>query len=226
MKTFSIIHASARPNKWRESYEDWMRNAAYPERIEYLLCVDVGGPFGAPPHPHVSQVVPEYPNVRLVWNNRRKCCVDAYNAGAAMSTGRILILNSDDFFTPPNWDLKLLSVVEAMDSEFVIEVFVTPRRLLSLQIMSRARYKKLGYALYPEYQSVRVDVEFTEHARMDGVVLNALHVPFRHAHPGMHGPGWDEVYAHENSLESYALGAELLERRRKSGFPPYIEGGL
>ncbi len=212
VKTFSIIHASARPNGWRRSYENWMCNARFPEGIEYLLCVDTDGPFK-------DSGSAELAGVKVVWNNLRHCTADAYNAGAAESTGRILILNSDDMFAPPDWDESLVAVVPDLNAEFVLDVPTSANGLLTLQIFSRARYEKLGYAFYPEYLSAYADNEFTEHAHRDAVVLNARHVLFRHEHPGMYGPGWDDVYEHENSAQAYELGRALLETRRAAGFP-------
>jgi hypothetical protein len=224
MKTFSIIHASARPDGplcWKNAYENWMSNASHPEEIEYLLCVDVGGPFGAPPYPHISQVVLPYDNVRLVWNTGRKCIVDASNAGAKASTGKILILNSDDMVAPPGWDADLLSVSPDLDTEFVVSVPVSPSGVLTLQIFSRKRYSRLGYAFYPEYLSAYADNEFTDHAIRDRVTVNGMNIQFKHNHPGWNGPGWDEVYAHENSAKAYELGRALFAQRQEANFPPY-----
>ena len=47
-----------------------------------------------------------------------------------------------------------------------------------LQIMSRAYYSQRGYAMYPEYESMYADNDFTEHARHDGVVIDARHLVF------------------------------------------------
>ena len=38
--TFSILHTSARPEKWREVYDAWIAAADHPEDVEYVLVVD------------------------------------------------------------------------------------------------------------------------------------------------------------------------------------------
>lgn len=219
LKTFSIIHASARLNGWRKSYETFMRNAIHPEDVEYLLSVDEYGPFVADPGSLDGFLG------RVVWNKGRHCSVDAFNAGAEVSRGSVMLLNSDDFLAPVSWDAELRKVLPDLGSEYVVEVSTggpaDQRRLMTFQIISSARYQKLGYAFYPEYLSTYVDDEFTEHARRDGIVIDARHLCFRHEHPEFYGQGWDETYEHTNSRQALELGRALLETRRAAGFPAY-----
>jgi hypothetical protein len=93
--------------------------------------------------------------------------------------------------------------------------------LMTLQIFSRVRYRRLRYAFYPEYISSYADNEFTEHACSDWAVIKARHIPFRHDHPEVRGPGWDETYEHTNAVQTYDVGFELLQRRRAAGFPAW-----
>ena len=46
--TFTIIHPSIRPHKWREIYEAWIAAAAHPENVEYILVADEKWGFVAP----------------------------------------------------------------------------------------------------------------------------------------------------------------------------------
>jgi hypothetical protein len=169
----------------------------------------------------------------VVWNVGRKCSSDGFAFACAASTGSILILNSDDQFPCERWDVRLLEALEVRDfdgedfelrdgavDDFVIQVSSgTPaddRDLMVLPILSRARYDRMGYALYPGYESVCADDDFSEHARMDGVVIDARHLLFPHLWAGRTAP--DEVYAHANREQAYAVGAWMLELRRACNF--------
>ena len=90
--------------------------------------------------------------------------------------------------------------------------------LMVVQIMSRARYERLGYAMYPEYESMYADNDFSEHARRDGAVIDAKNIVIEHRHPIITKEPWDVQYLHENHPESYVLGEKILARRRRQGF--------
>jgi hypothetical protein len=214
---FSICHTTARPNRWGFSYGAWIAGAIGfgTDELEYVLCTDQRwGTFWTPER-----------GIRHVINGGRQCSVDGWNAAAAASTGRVLILNADDFFPPANWDLELRRVIGSrnpLTDEFVIHVSTgNPRDkdLISLGILSRARYERLGYALHPSYESVYSDDEFSEHAYKDGCVIDARHLVFEHRHPGMGKAADDAVYQWQNRREAYESGKANLERRRKEGFP-------
>lgn len=224
--TFSIIHASARPNGWRASYDDWMGHANMPADIEYLLCVDSMGPFDN--FDNCFDNCPNLPGLKIIWNGRRQCCVDAYNNGAGQSLGKILILNSDDCFSFRGWDDALLVILPDPDKEAVIEVSQLTeasdiRRIMTLQILTRKRYDRFWYVFYPEYESIYADCEFTDVARRDGVVINARHLVFEHRHPTTCKAAWDDVYWRENDPERVARGAALYDRRKALGFPEEVK---
>jgi hypothetical protein len=163
---------------------------------------------------------------KVVENRGRQCCVDGYNVAVEHATGQIIILNSDDMFPPEYWDAALLSLIHDVNADFVIHVSTgNPRDvdLITLQMLSARRYKRLGYALYPEYQSLFADDEFTHHAYQDNAVVDARSLVFEHRHPGLGKAMWDEVYAHENNPAFSAHGRELFERRKKERFPKWLQ---
>jgi hypothetical protein len=213
--TFSICHASARPLSWRKSYDAWMQRAEHPESVEYILGV------------HESQAA-DFTDacndgVRVEINPARRCMVDGYTPAVKVATGSVLILDSDDIFPPEQWDSLLLESLAGRDplvDDFVVQVasggHADERGLMVLPILSRARYERLGYAFYPEYESMYADDDFSEHARIDGAVIDARHLLFPHEHPPM--SEWDTVYHHQNRRESYAVGETILARRRATGF--------
>lgn len=208
--TFSVLHASARAHKWGMSYQHWKTHA---ERLDfqYVLCFDAGVPL---------EPVPA--DVQLVRNVGAHCCVAAYNEAARHATGQVLILNSDDVFAPARWDLLLAAAIGDAQRDAVVQVSTggqaDQRGVFTVQILTRARYQRLGYVLCPAYQSMYADTEFSEHARLDGVVIDARHLRFEHRHPNCSPTPWDEVYARENAPERYACGREIFVRRRADRF--------
>lgn len=225
MPRFSICHATARPEKWRAAYESWIQRAAHPKRVEYALCIDErwGFTFGSPPGsgPECLLSIDHW----VVWNLGRKCCVDSWNTAAMHCTGDILILAADDLRPPDGWDKALNDVVGSHDpktEEFVVWARTglksEQRGLMTIQIFSRARYRRLGYALYPEYDGMYSDDEFGEHARQDGCVIDAPDLFFSHLHPTLGLGKEDDVYLWQNREEAHRLGREIFERRKKEGF--------
>jgi hypothetical protein len=212
---FSICHTTARPAEWRTAYDAWISAAKYPEHVEYVLVCDQRWGFT------------ELPKLRrqdkTAWNTDRMCLVGGANVACAQSTGKVLIISADDMFPPEHWDEKLLEIIPELDSDFVIRTASgTPaddRGLIVLQILSRARYKKLGYGLHPAYDSMYADDDFTQHGEHDGVVIEARHLLFEHRHPVYNkAVKWDDVYRHENKEQAYAKGHAILEQRRLSNF--------
>jgi hypothetical protein len=238
---FSICHTTARPEGWQQSFGAWCAlmssqcRAEYLGGVEYVLCIDRRWGFTpAMMAEYRAFARSQYPNVdfKVVWNNGRKCMVDGYAFAAAASTGAILILNSDDMFPPKDWDLTLEAWScrgpqdHGYQPDFVIQVSSdTPadaRDLMVLQILSRARYERLGYALYPGYESMFADDDFSEHARHDGVVIDARHLLFEHRHPA--SASFDTVYKHQNRSMAYEIGICTLTRRRANGFEDVAAG--
>jgi hypothetical protein len=236
---FSILHTSARPDKWRAVYDDWMAKCALPEDVEYVLVIDPRWGFDIE---DMTKYDTPYDNVHVELNNRRRCYVDGVNLAAEASTGRVLIVNADDQFACEDWDEELIrhgafALMGDVDtSSFVIEVSTgTPneheRGVLVMPILSRARYEQQGYVFYIEYESMYADNDFCETARQDGVVIDARHLMFPHCHPMFDKKsrdGWSEDWRGradvallaQNRPEAYQIGKDVYSRRKASGFPP------
>jgi hypothetical protein len=218
---YSICHTSARPNKWREAFERWHATAA--GTFEYVLCADERWGFERCPRIAGPDVV--------VWNQGRKCAVDGWNTAFYAASGDVLIMAADDFFPPADWDTMLSESIgvghlDPQTEDFAIRVLTSNpnqgRNLFAL-IISRARYKRLGYALWHEYDCMYSDDDYCEHILMDVAegrsrLIDARHVLFEEKHPSFSGEPMDEVYEHQMRSEGWDIGAEVLARRRQSRF--------
>jgi hypothetical protein len=123
----------------------------------------------------------------------------------------------------PEWDRKLLEAIPDLDAEVVVETSSnTPAdepRIMVFQILSRRRLDKLGYLFWPEYESVYADMEFGDHARKDGVVIDARHIVIEHRHYTFGRAPVDSAYLWQNRPEAYQLGDAVYARRCAEGFP-------
>lgn len=228
---FSLLHVSARPEKWREAFEAWLSSADDPSTVEYILCVDKGGPFF---ETDSRLSVPGPPrNVRLTLNTGRHCVVDAWNTAARASTGQVLICVADDFFPCKHWDTALLNVIPDIGGEYAVHVNAQDPWpwIMTHPILTRAYYERPGRGgcpngelFYPAYNSVGSDDDFTEYANKDGVVIDArAAVKFEHRHPVKKaGDGIpqtaDAVYRQSNRPDAWAVKARVLAKRRRNGF--------
>jgi hypothetical protein len=192
-----------------------MENADEPFSIEYIL--------GIHENDH-DKINTEDSKPLYVVNKERYCSVDNWNEAADCSTGKIIILNADDFFPPPHWDYDLLKVIPDINAEFAVHVTtdkidpVHCNMVMTLGIMSRALYERWGYALHREYEAGGSDLDFTEHAYQDGVVIQAKHLLFQHKHPLLGYGEYDTVYRHQNRPASYEHDGKVLQRRRRIKF--------
>lgn len=213
---FSICHTSARPHAWRAAYDAYMDRAVHPERVEYVLCVDDRWGFPA------DFAMPARGGLNvLCWNRGRKCAVSGWNTACAASSGSVIIQGSDDVFPPQSWDEALLAAAPDLAAEFVIRVNTqnpNQARNLFAAIESRARYLRRGFGLYPEYDCMYADDDFCEHALQDGCVIDARHIQFDEQHPIFTGAPLDAVNRHQERPEAYALGLQILKRRREVRF--------
>lgn len=218
----SVVHATARmPDGWRAAYEHTIKAARHPEQIEYILGVD------AKDWPALQETFHEG---ILVAVNYGPCqSTAAYNVAAKLARAPVLYIGADDQFPPEGWDDEIAKrVFEALGDkpahsfEWVMHVSSgspSDDHLMAPQILSRARYNKLGYVFHPAYWSMYADNEFTEHAYLDKCVIQARDLVWDHRHPALNRGSMDKVYEHENDPESYQIGAWILAERRRLGFP-------
>lgn len=217
--TFSLCHATARlPDGWRKAYECWRENADDWSRVEYILGLDF--PTGLD-----DSILEDWPPVRIAINRDRHCAVQGWNATGRKAVGQVLITAADDMFPPPHWDTELLKVIPSLDRPYAIEVKsgTSPAddewmRCMLHSIITRPYYDQIGNFFYPEYVGYYADIDFTEMARKDGVVIDARHLTFQHRHWIGTCVPHDEVYQRQDSAANRELGMRILGERRERGF--------
>lgn len=230
--TFSLIHPSIRPHKWREIYEAWIAAAEHPEVIEYILVYDP------------KWMKPEDTVFGLAGRKiRQSVCmpsssgyVGSVNEAAYHATGHVLIVIADDIWPAQGWDAELSNRIvdlAPLGKEFAIWVnnggtaerrAAASKTIMEMPVVSRSRVERLGYLYYPGYKSMYADNDLAAHCLLDAAEgrcsLIRLEEPvFPHLHP-VNDPSipMDAAYQWQNRPQAYADGRKLFEARKAAKF--------
>jgi len=213
--TYSLCYTSRRPASIAARVRQWRERAARPDDLEVVIAVDADDSASAA----AARTVP---GARVIEQTVAPFnCVRGWNAAAAAACGRVLVAMADDIEPPPQWDEALRQLSPGwMDRETVVltadDLYKTE---CHLGIVSRPRYERLGYLFFPGYESMYCDVDMAEHARRDGVLLDARReLCFQHHHVANRRRAADAVDAVHSSPSRYQNGAALIQRRRNEGF--------
>lgn len=220
----SLLHTTCRQGKWEEACRAWYETADDASRVEYVL-VPERGRFDTPTNLEIP-----FDRQVIEFSKGRPCPVDGWNQAAQISHGKVLMLVADDLFATPHWDTKLLDALGSkIDQEAVVWVHadpndVRPNAIMTHPIMTRAYHDRYGFLLWPEYENWCVEVELTEVAQRDGVIIDARkEIQFEHRAPGLTGSPKD---ADNLKIEKwYPQAQKLLDARRALGFPRLRLGG-
>jgi hypothetical protein len=213
MPLISLLHPSrGRPQKAYETARFWIDKSGIDiKNIDYILSLDQSDP-------NRSEYWTEW-DCEIVNNNT--CVVEATNHAAKESRGDILVYLSDDFKCPDNWGELVLKEFEGENRPLLIKVddclqkFDVP--VLTIPIMNRALYERLGYFWHPSYRSMFVDEDLYWTAQKMGAVKYCKHLKFPHEHPANGKATDDETY--RRSALNWNQGKAMFAHRKMQGFP-------
>ena len=197
--TISLLHATrGRPELAAACRSQFLAAAKHPQRVEHLFAID---------HDDAASLaaLAELPQVVVT---EGEGCVAAWNLAAEQCRGNILVQLSDDWEAPEGWDDALSQRLPDPKKEAVLAVGDACRtdEILTMAILTRARYLAQGHLFHPGYFSMMSDYEFTHRAYRDGIVVEARDLVFRHLHANTGARDWDETYARQNAGEHYRAG--------------------
>lgn len=208
----SLLYATARPEVSLSVVNKWMSKANPNFATEIILVTDNYYPF---------ENLPD----NLYWfiNNGSKNCVTAYNLAATKAFGDILFQISDDLYPKQiNWNQFICETLNTREPQALAigENFVNTDGYTVMRhaVINLPLYEKWNYLLYPEYESMFSDDDFSGMAhKYAAQVIDARDlIKFQHDHVGPHK---DEVAAKHEALERYYKGRDLYYKRRAKGFP-------
>jgi len=210
---FSLVHASrGRPDQAGAVVREWRNAATGEHEVEHLLSVDeddaTQGEYAAQAR-ELGVVLVVGPN---------KTLVQAANRAAERAQGDILVVVSDDFGCPPEWDADLAAIFgERLDLAVLVDDGLGAR-IMTLPILGRELYRQLGYVYHPAYHGQFVDEDLTETARALGVLVEARQLLFPHRHFSAGHARLDATYMRHNQPRSWWNGWMIFEQRKLWGF--------
>lgn len=205
----SLIHPSrGRPDKAHITAKKWLL-AAGGCAVEHIFSLDRSDPFVEQYAAHDKLII-----------NDNDCVVQATNHAAAAATGDLLIYLSDDFECPINWGETVKSIASRYSGEYMIRAHDGLQKfeaeVLTIPMMSKALYHKLGYFFYPEYKSMWVDVDLYHVCNRMGVIKWHRELLFQHNHYCNGKSKRDDTY--NRSEAHWDQGKEVYARRQRRGF--------
>ena len=170
---FSLLHPTVRPNAWRMAADNWLKNCDHPDAVEYVLVPEQSA-FALKP---LLDAGPSgFGYTKTEYNGFAASTVGGSNYAASLASGKIFITLADDFYSTPHWDTIILGL---LDGKLDQEVVVWPDtgiggfddHFISLPILTKAYYDRVGYLFWHEYSSYYADADFTEEAVKNGVEI-------------------------------------------------------
>lgn len=213
----SLIHATrGRPRQASMARKAFLDLAEFPEAIEHIFVFDDDDAASIP--------LSRFHHVTVKAGGG---CVRAWNLGAAMSTGQVIVQLSDDWFPCAKWDTEILARLGDLSAPKVLAVSDGHRtdQLLCMAILTRARYLAQTepgiegpFLFHPHFTGVYSDNWFThcalrDHDKGTCELIDARDVFFEHRHPAfLDSIPMDATYAAQNHPDRYAQGKAVLDR--------------
>jgi hypothetical protein len=211
----SLIHPSlGRPVQARKCYDHWMATASGDHQYEWIVSLSIKDVS----HELYHQAFTDSDAVLIT--TRSTNMVEATNEAAKVSAGQILILVSDDMWSPELWDERILHKFEMIDGPGILQVHdgITSKKM-TIPIMNREAYAKLGYMYHPDYVSLFADDDLRATALTHGMYYNATDILIEHRHFSIGKAKYDKTYQSENSRTAWRKGEKIFFERAKLKFP-------
>jgi len=207
----SLIHPSrGRAEKAKQTLNNWMLKSSGGNEIEHILSIDSDDK-------ELLIYTALFDSKMIIGPN--DSVVSATNKAAEIATGDILIYLSDDFDCPKDWD-KLI-VDKNLEGEWLLKVDDGLQRfyvgIVTIPIMSKSLYSRLGYFWHPSYKSQFVDRDLYYTVYSMGYLISAPDITFQHNHYSNGKAEKDATY--ERNDANWETGKAIFAQRRLSNFP-------
>lgn len=211
----SLIHPSlGRPVQARKCYDHWMNTASGDHEYEWIVSLS-----------KKDETIEQYYQTftesnAVIIQSRSNNMVEASNEGAKVCAGQLIILVSDDMFSPEMWDQRILHKFEMIDGPGLLQVDdgITSKKM-TIPIMNREAYAKLGYVYHPAYMSMFADDDLRATALTHKMYYNGTDILIEHRHFSIGKAKYDKTYQSENSRTAWRKGEKIFFERAKLKFP-------
>jgi hypothetical protein len=174
----SLIHASyGRPVLAMMTAWKWAENTSGKHQIEYLLSIDQADNSDYPDSVNWKQ---DYIESKVI-KNLTSTSVAAINNAAEKSTGDIIVVMSDDFECPQDWDDLIVKATKGKSDWILKTQDGTQPWIITLPIMDRTYYNRFGYVYYSAYTHMFCDTEISAVADLLGKRITS-DLLFQHKH--------------------------------------------
>ncbi len=211
MGLISLLHPSrGRAAQGMATAKRWIESAGVP--VEHIFSLD-----------HSDKYAQDYNAMAngILIKNHNQFVVEATNRAAQIATGNILIYLSDDMDCIDNWGMKITEISHRYTGEFMIKVHDGLQEfraeVLTIPIMSRALYNRLGYFFHPDYKSMWVDVDLYHTCNRIGAIKFHPEITFQHNHYCNGKAKRDETY--NRSDANFETGRAINKQRFRQGYP-------
>lgn len=215
----SLIHPSrGRPEKAYKTAKEWIDRAGID--VEYILSLDYSDDLER--YMEASKFVFNTASGKnFCFINDNTSVVEATNNAVQYSTGDILIYLSDDFKCPDNWGQLIIEQFQGVTTPMLLKVDDCLQnfgvRVLTIPIMNRQLYEKLGYFFHPGYKSMFCDTDLYEVCDKNKWIKFVPQLKFPHEHVCNGKAPDDETY--RRSSANWNQGQEFFKQRKAAGFP-------
>lgn len=215
----SLLHPSrGRAEKAYHTSKEWIEKSGV--QVEHIISVDRGDD-DVHNGLYKNYFIWENHTSSIYISNDNNSVVEATNHAAKIATGDILLYLSDDFRCFDNWGLAVQKEFEGVSEPLLIKVddmlqkFTVP--VLTIPIMNRALYERLGFFWHPEYKSMFCDEDLYWTAQKLGAMKMCPHLKFEHAHVSVGKSPDDETY--RRSSANWEQGKAVFAKHKALGFP-------
>lgn len=115
----------------------------------------------------------------------------------------------EEFFSIIPSDMPVVLKVDDKLQPFAVPVLTIP-------IMNRLAYKRLGYFWHPGYKSMFCDTHLYERSKRLGFLKFAPHISFEHQHVSVGKAQDDDTY--RRSAANWNQGLALFKKHKAAGF--------
>lgn len=213
----TLLHPSrSRPQMAYEAREQWRKTASGP--FQHVLSIDKDDP-----KLKQYQAWP-FSNTHCIVTGDNRSLVDATNRAAKLAKGDVIIVMSDDMKAPEGWDEQINQAYRETGKKnhpwalLVHDSYQKTLETMTLPVVNKALYKRLGFIYHPEYFSLFADNDITEICRRLKCLHQAPEIVFEHCHYTNGKNPIDSTYERENSKQAWAEGEKLFNARQKNNF--------
>ena len=195
---FHLLWPTIRPDIFSITVQDWLKKATNSSRIKVVPIVN--SQDHAKTLNNVIVTNPSEPGVTKALYS----VTQNYEA----NDKDIIIVASDDFFPPSNWDSILLEEFSNFDGLLVFfDGIQDSSSLVTIPILTFSALKKMNRIIYhPSYKHLWADVECYCNANELGILKDLRrekrHIIFEHRHYSIGKRSSDQVDAYANRFES------------------------